>query len=200
MTFLAILAIIVVLIVAAVAGGAALIAVRQKRSFASANEVVAGVATNAPPGWAGAHSPEARLHRRLTEAVAALRANATLSDGAFVESRVSVEQAALAIDERLIAAAALPAGHRTAAIAAVEPVVVALENAVAALAAPTTGPAATQQALDDSVRAAQIRLHALAEARTELDRFDSLAARQQVDELGLDTPKTQPPTPGGTTG
>lgn len=198
MTFLAVIAIVAIVFVVALAGGAVAIAARQKRSFAKANEVVPGRTTTAPADWAGAHSPEAKLHRRLTDAVGALRANATLSDGAFIESRVSVEQTALAIDERLIAASALPATHRSAAIAAVEPAVVALEGAVAALAVPNSGAAAaTQQALDDSVRAAQIRLDALAEARAELDRFDPLP--QYVEELGRETPQSQPPTQGGTT-
>ena len=175
---------IILVAAAAVAAGVGAIAVRQKRSFAKANEVVPGRATNAPGEWAGAHSPEARLHRRLTTAVTALQANSTLADGAFMESRAAVEQAALAIDERLIAAAALPAAHRTAAIAAVEPAVVALEAAVTALAAPASGDV-TQQSLDDSVRAAQIRLDALAQAQAEVDRLDS-----------IDLPSQPPPTVG----
>lgn len=180
MTFLAVLAL---LVVAAVVG-AGLIVVRQRRSYARSNEVVPGMATDAPAEWAGAHTPEAKLHRRLTAAVAALRANAMLSDAAFIESRVSVERTALSIDARLIAAAALAPGQRRAAVAAVEPAVVAVEDAVAAL---TQAPAdnSAEQALDDSVRAAQMRLDALAEARAELDRFDP-------------TPRpTTPPTEGG---
>lgn len=199
--------IIAVLLVALAGAGVGAIAMRQKRNFATANEIVPGRATSAPAAWAGAHSPEAKLHRRLGEAVAALRANPTLSDGAFMESRASIENAAQMIDERLIAAAALPRGHREAAIAAVEPDVNALESSVASLAQPSLG-SAPQQALDDSVRAAQIRLDALADARAEIDRADPLAnihqhtideieaARQQPIEQSVEQtrPQTQPPT------
>lgn len=196
MTLLAIIA----LVVAVLGGGAGVIAVRQKRSFAKANEVVPGRATAAPAAWAGSHSTEAKLHRRLTDAVAALRANATLSDGAFMESRATIEQTALAIDERLIAAAALPASHRNAAIAAVAPAVAALEDAVAALAAPAAA-GSDQQALDDSVRAAKIRIEALAAARTELDLFDQTVTQSQLDDQPTQTQPTQTQTqpPEGTT-
>ena len=68
-----------------------------------------------------------------------MRANPALSDGAFMESRAAIEQAAQAIDDRLIAVAALPRGHREAAIAAVEPEVAALEASVASLAQPSVG-------------------------------------------------------------
>ncbi len=194
MTLLAIIA----LVVALLGGGAGVIAVRQKRSFVKANEVVPGRATAAPAAWAGSHSPEAKLHRRLTDAVAALRANATLSDGAFMESRATIEQTALAIDERLIAAAALPASHRNAAIAAVAPAVAALEDAVAALAAPAAA-GSDQQALDDSVRAANIRIQALAAARTELDLFDQTVTRSQLDDAPAQTQPAQTQPPEGTT-
>ncbi|MEO6124872.1 MAG: hypothetical protein ABIR32_14300 [Ilumatobacteraceae bacterium] len=217
MTFL----IVAVLLVALVGAGVGAIAVRQKQNFAKANEIVPGRATAAPAGWAGAHSAEAKLHRRLGESVAALRANVTLSDGAFMESRASIENAAQAIDERLIAAASLPRGDRETAIAAVEPDVVALEASVAALAQPAVG-STPQQMLDDSVRAAQIRLDALAAAQAELDQIEVHTATDQttpghtaIDHIVESEPaapvevarpatqpteqprqQTQPPTPG----
>ncbi len=182
---------VLVAVIAAVvlgAGGIGVFAARQKRLTARSNEVVPGVATKAPPAWAGSHTPEAKLHRRLVDAVSAVRNNPTLSDSAFGDARASIEQMALALDDRLIAAAGLPASHRQAAIAAVEPSVVSLENAVATLVAP---PAVgrpeiegRQQAIDDSLRAAQMRLQALAEARLEVDRLD----RPVPDEGG--TPAT----------
>ena len=189
MTFI----VLAVLLVALVGVGVGAIAMRQKQNFAKANQIVPGRATTAPAGWAGAHSPEAKLHRRIGEAVAALRANPTLSDGAFMESRASIENAAQAIDERLIAAAALPRGHREAAIAAVEPEVVSLEASVASLARPAVG-SAPQQVLDDSVRAAQIRLDALASAQAELDQLDVHAAahRETIEQIEAAQQQTRP--------
>ena len=185
---IAALVVLALVVVAALAGGIAVTAVRQKRSFASANEIVPGRPTSAPASWAGAHSPEAKLHRRIGAAVAALHANTTLADGAFMESRAAIEQHAVAIDERLIAGAALPAGHREAAIASIEPEVVRLEASIAALADPAPG--ATSAALDDSLRAAQIRLDALAEARAEIDALDGPSASS---ELPVDIPAEAPP-------
>lgn len=199
-----------VLIVVAVIAGAAAIAFRSKRSFVESNEIVPGTATRAPTSWAGAHSPEAKLHRRLRDAVLAVRAEPTLTDPGSPGSRAILEQAALDIDDRLIAAAALPATHRDAAIGAVEPAVVALEDAIAKLAAPA-GAATSQQALDDAIGAVQSRLIALAEARAELDQFDvtskgtplPVARTEPSAVVETDSPETKTAevtaTEGGTT-
>ena len=199
-----------VLIAVAVIAGAAAIAFRSKRSFVESNEIVPGTATRAPTSWAGAHSPEAKLHRRLRDAVLAVRAEPTLTDPGSPGSRAILEQAALDIDDRLIAAAALPATHRNAAIGAVEPAVVALEDAIAKLAAPA-GAATSQQALDDAIGAVQSRLIALAEARAELDQLDVTSKGTPLPVARTDpsavvetaSPETKTPevtaTEGGTT-
>jgi hypothetical protein len=113
---------------------AATVVVRtQKRKFAEANVVVPGTGTKAPAEWAGAHTPEARLHRRLRDAVAAVRANPAMEDAFMMDARVSLEQQALAVDERLMAVAALPESVRTEPLASVAAAVDAVEAAVAAL-------------------------------------------------------------------
>jgi hypothetical protein len=129
-------ALIVVLLVVASAVVAATVVVRtNKRKFAEANVIVPGTATKAPAEWAGAHTPEARLHRRLRDTVAAVRANPAMEDAFRMDARVSLEQQALAVDERLIAVAALPEGVRAEPLASVAAAVDALEAAVAALVA-----------------------------------------------------------------
>ena len=107
----------------------------QKDRYAKANEVVPGTATRAPAEWAGAHTAEARLHRRLRDAVAALRANPAMEDAYRMDARVSLEQHALAVDERLVAVAALPEGVRGDPLEAVSAAVDAVEAAVASLVA-----------------------------------------------------------------
>ena len=52
----------------AAVGVAAALAVSAGRRLAKAHQAVPEVATPAGAGWAGAHSPEARLHRRLGDA------------------------------------------------------------------------------------------------------------------------------------
>jgi len=124
--------IVVVLLAVVVAAGVAVMSSERKR-YSAANEVVPGTATRAPAEWAGAHSPEARLHRRLRDAVAALRADPATEDAWAMESRVSLEQHALAVDERLVAAAALPERVRAEPLAVLAAAVDAVEAAVASL-------------------------------------------------------------------
>ena len=128
-----VIVLVVLMVVAAVV--AATVVVRSgKRNYAEANEVVPGTATRAPAEWAGAHSPEARLHRRLRDAVEALRANPAMEDAWMLDARISLEQHALAVDERLIAVAALPERVRAEPMVDVAAAVDAVEVAVASLA------------------------------------------------------------------
>jgi len=141
-----------IVVVALGVAGAAFLAVRIRRDYARSNEVVPGRSTSAPPAWAGAHSPEARLHRRLIAAVAALRAHPLLEEGTGrLEARVSLEEAAVAIDEQLVAVAALPDQVRAEPLARIEEQVGEIERAVAAVAAggeTTVDRAIEQQAAD----------------------------------------------------
>ena len=134
----------------------------MRRRYAKSNEVVPGTASRAPAAWAGDHSPEARLHRRLRDAVVALRANPALEDAWALDSRVSLEQHALAVDEHLVAVAALPARVRDEPLATVAAAVDAVEAAVASLA--TAGPTLTQRAgLDQAMAQVEARVAMLAE-------------------------------------
>lgn len=144
----------------------AYVALRGAQDFSDANEVIPGHPTSAPKAWAGAHSPEARLHRRLRDAMTALRANRTLDEPALVPVREALEREALALDDRLVAAAALPKGMRDAPIAQVASAVEAIEQAVVDVVS-LRGPGAggTEQALADI----RTRLALVEEARAELE-------------------------------
>jgi hypothetical protein len=162
------LVIALVLVVLGVGGGATALALRSKSDYDSGNEVVPGVPTKAPASWGGAHTPEALLHRRLRAAVLAARAAATVGLG---DARATIEETALAIDDRLIAAAALPHGHRETALAGLTGAVESLEHAVASMSVLPPG-AAKPAALDVAVHDVQVRLDALAQARDEVERID----------------------------
>lgn len=123
------------LVVVAAVVAATVVVRTQKRRYAAANEVVPGASTGAPAEWAGAHTPEARLHRRLRDAVAALRANPAMEDAYRIDARVSLEQHAVSVDERLVAVAALPERVRAEPLAGVAAAVDAVEAAVASLVA-----------------------------------------------------------------
>ncbi len=108
----------------------------HEQTYDAQNEILPGVPSRAPKAWGGAHSPEALLHRRLVAAVHALRVQSDIGAERIeaMDLRVELEQHALAVDDRLIAASALPQGHREQAIAEVEVSVVAIEGAAADLA------------------------------------------------------------------
>src|SRR5688500_396681 len=121
---MAVVVLIVLVIAAAIAGAVAYGAVRNKRAFAAQNEIMPGTPSRAPAAWAGAHSPEALLHRRLGGVVKAARAQLSGPGSGLEDVIAAIGRGAQDVDDRLIAAAALPAQHRTAAIAGLEPSVV----------------------------------------------------------------------------
>lgn len=155
-----------------VVGTVAYLAMRNAREFSDANEVIPGIPTSAPKAWAGAHSPEARLHRRLRDAMTALRANAMLDDPALAPVRDLLQQEALAVDARLVAVAALPARVRQGPMQQVSVAVEAIEETVADVVA-MRGPAGTE--LTTGLEAVQARLGFVAEARRELEALDPLS-------------------------
>lgn len=153
-------------ILAAVVAAGTVAAVRIRGNQRRDNEVVPGVATTAPVSWAGAHSTEALLHRRIRDAVRSLRA---APGGQDMPSalRQSLEREALALDERLVAVAALPERVRTEPLERVTAAVAALEDAAAAWADSMATGAHLQVGAVDAVTE---RLRLLGEAREELER------------------------------
>ncbi len=170
-----------------VAFGVAL-TVRSKKDFADANQVVPGIKSAAPASWAGAHSPEAKLHRRLGETVRAARNNPRLVELGLSAQTKRIESEALAIDERLVAAGGLPVSHRAAAVTALEPHVVALEDAVSTLITSTTV-GQSKQLLEQVVSEADIKLQALAQARAEVEQLDNQVSGH-ISEPDLGEPGT----------
>lgn len=170
-----------------------MLAARSKKEFAEQNEVVPGRVSPAPASWAGAHSREAKLHRRLGDAVKGARANPRFVELGLATQMTAIEAEALAIDERLVAAAALPAAHRDAAIDPLEEHIVQLEAAIADLVT-SISVADSKQQLEAAVSAADVKLQALAEARAEVEQIDRSASGQ------IDPTTLPPPEPGTATG
>ncbi len=161
------------------------VALRNAQDFSDANEIVPGVPTTAPKGWAGAHSPEARMHRRLRDAIVALQANASLDDPAMAPVRSSIQEQALGVDDRLIAAAALPKGHRDGPLGQVEKAVSAIESAVASVV-DLRGPSMTS--IDQGLADVQARMRNVEAARAELEALSPTssssldAIRQHIED------------------
>jgi len=167
--------VLLVLAVAAVIGFGVALAVRSKREFATQNEVVPGRKSPAPSSWAGAHTREAKLHRRLGDAVRGAHANPRFVELGLADPMRAIDAEAMAIDERLVAAAALPAAHRDAAIDPLETNVVALEHTIAEMVTSVTV-AASKDQLEQAVTDADLKLQALAAARAEVEAIDRQAA------------------------
>ncbi len=174
-------------------GTLAYVALRNAQDFSDANQIIPGVPTNAPKAWAGAHTPEARLHRRLRDAMEAVRANTALDDPSLTEVRHQLEQQALATDDRLVAAAALPKGQREVRIEAVTGTVDAIEATVGSLIA-LRGPEVTDVA--GELEAIRTRVRLITEARSELAALD-LGATGDLDQLRakLEAGAAESPTP-----
>ncbi|BAN02718.1 hypothetical protein [Ilumatobacter coccineus] len=166
---------LLVIAVVAVVGFGVALAVRSKQEFSKQNEVVPGRKSPAPASWAGAHSREAKLHRRLGDAVKGARQNPRFVELGLAAQMNSIEAEALAIDERLVAAASLPAAHRDAAIDPLEAHVDELEATIATMITGITV-ADSKELLEQAVSAADIRLEALAKARAEIEQVDRAAS------------------------
>lgn len=162
-----------------VVGTVAYWALRNAQDFSDANEVIPGVPTNAPKEWAGAHSPEARLHRRLRDAMTGLRVNRSLDASELTDVREALERAALEVDDRLVAVAALPARHKDTQLPSVQTAVEAIEDAVAEMVA-LRGPGVTD--LTTGIEQARTRLTLVEDARRELE---GLGAGSHLDGTAL---------------
>lgn len=193
---IAALVVLAVLLVGGLAVGAVALAARSRRAFAAGNEVVPGTPTRAPASWAGSHDPEARLHRRLRDAMTALRANDSFDDdGALLDLRVELEQHALALDDQLVAAAALRPELRSGPLTQVGDAVAAIEATIAELATrSTTGGA---EALQAALARARERTSLVEQIRAQLDRLPAEGPQPQPQSQPQvqPRPQVQPPIP-----
>lgn len=158
-------------VVGAIAAIAAL-AKQSKDSFEVAGQLIPGMPTSAPASWAGSHDPEARLHRRLRDALVALRANQVFDhSGSLLDMRVELEQQALEVDEQLVATAALPLSMRGEPLDRLTEAVVSIERAVSDLAGESASTVAIRlEAVLDDLKA---RTSTVAQAREALDEIDA---------------------------
>ena len=186
-----------VVVVGALAAGAAVLATRSKADYDRSNRILADQPTNAPSSWAGSHDPEALLHRRLRDSMRALAANQAFDDdGGLLDARVELEQQALAIDNHLVAVAALPAGQRSAPLAEVTTAVETIETAVAELANLSAG--GTRPALDAVVERVRQRTTVVDQIRAELDTPGQAAQSGEAGPPATERPAAEPPATGST--
>lgn len=106
---------------------------RSKAQLAAGAETLPGMPTGAPMEWAGQHTPEAKMHRRLVGLAQTLAA-LPLGDAVAIERQVAAQHRIQELDRRLIAFAAAPDAARREAVTAMEPEVTAAEAEVGKLA------------------------------------------------------------------
>lgn len=175
----------------AVAATLAVIAVRAAKkvqtNYERSNEVVPGIASSAPTSWLGSHDPEARMHRRLLEAMKALRANQAFDhNGALLDLRVELEQQAVAIDAELVSTAALPMALRQEPLEVLAGAVETIEHAVAGLA--TTSATEAGDRLHLMIEELRVRTSTVAQARVALDEIDAATAADHRAERSAHAP------------
>ena len=100
----------------------------------STSAAIPGVDVAVPASWGGSHDPEARLHRRIRDAVNALDATIGMSGIAQIDDRARLMVSAKELDERLVTIWSLPASAKPQPLAEVEQGVAALESAAASVA------------------------------------------------------------------
>ncbi len=192
-----VIAILFIVVAVAFVGFGVALARSGKKQFDEQNQVVPGMKSAAPASWAGANTREAKLHRRLGDAVKGALQNPRFVELGLAPQMKSIEAEALAIDERLVASAGLAGEHKEQALDALEEHVAGLETTIADMVTGVTV-ADTKELLQEAVSAADIRLQALAQARAEVERVDRVAsgtADPATDDVADETVADDTPGP-----
>ncbi|WP_067894827.1 hypothetical protein [Nocardia vaccinii] len=165
------------------------IARHQKQSIAYDNRIVPGIPSHAPASWAGSHDPEARLHRRLRDAIRALHGVNAYDTGSSVNLRAGLEQSAMAVDNHLIAIATLPQSHRDQALPDATAAVEAVEAGVAQYVSATTKP--DPVAFEAGLQGVQTSIDAITRNLGALGPGGTAAGTHPV-QFGIPSPQPMP--------
>lgn len=132
-TVASVVLIVLLLIVVAGVVFAVALARRSKAQLAEGMTPAPGMTRDAPAEWAGQHSPEAKMHRRLNGLARTLDA-LPLGDASAIERQVALSQRVQELDRLLVAVAGAPESARRDAVTALAPKVDAVETEIGALA------------------------------------------------------------------
>ncbi len=134
------LAIVVAIVIAGLTVATVAIVLHQQHAMDRANQVIPNRLTRAPRSWARSHDPEARLHRRLRDAMTALRAVNSLDTATSMVLRADLEQTALDTDDQLVVASKLPPAHKAELLEMITATVESIEAGVSHYATAATTP------------------------------------------------------------
>lgn len=171
--FIVVLLLIAAGIGTAVAVGAAAVSKNNKKR----NEVVPGITSPAPANWSGSHDPEAKLHRRVRDAVTGLHAIAG-HDPAMAATIGKVNEEALAIDQQLVAVSLIAERFRAPTLETLTGAVEDLEE----ITAQAVGRSArtSELSVGDQLNDLSDRLEAMRLARVEVEEADRQGQTGQV--------------------
>jgi hypothetical protein len=166
-------------------------------NYARQNQVVPGVESAAPTSWLGSHDPEAKLHRRLIDAIKALHTTQAFDTmGTYLDLRVDLEQAAVATDNELVATSTLPQNLRVEPLTRLTAAVASIEESVAEIGRATAqGAAGDIDAVRRKVRERTSSLGQAQAALDELERTDPSVAPQAQAPSPPPQAQTYPPAP-----
>lgn len=102
-----VLVVLAALVVSGVVLFVGLLTQRSRSAQQRHSELVPGRPGGAPREWALSHDPEARLHRRMVDALASVRAVEPLGGLAVTDLRVQLELYAELLDQRLVGASSV---------------------------------------------------------------------------------------------
>ena len=134
------LAIVALIVIAGLTVATVAIVLHQQHALDRANRVVPERLTRAPRSWARSHDPEARLHRRLRDAITALRTVNSVDTGTSMVLRADLEQTALDTDDQLVVASKLPPAHKAELLKVITTTVESIEAGVSHYATAATTP------------------------------------------------------------
>ncbi len=164
---------VVIVALAAAAGAAAVgLAVGAgaiSKNNKERNEVVPGVTSEAPANWAGSHEPEAKLHRRLRDAIAGIRSIAG-NDPSMSDTISSLQEDALDIDHQLVAASLLAPRFKEQALNDLAEAVEQLEEIAAQAVGRSTR--TSERSVREQLNDLSDRLKSMRLARAEVDEAD----------------------------
>jgi hypothetical protein len=139
---------------------------KQQRALTRDNQLIPGRPTRAPRSWAVSHDAEARLHRRLRDAMAALEAVSAMDTGSTIALRADLEQTVIQLDDQLVAVAQLTPPQRDELLQAITATVESVEAAVGRYASAATMP--DTSALEVDVATVQNQLDVTRELQRRL--------------------------------
>jgi hypothetical protein len=139
-----------------------------RSAMARADEVVSGQPPRSPLSRTGSQDPEARLHRRLRDAVTALNSFFGLESEMTIVLRAGIQLCVLELDDHLAVISLLASDQKTVKLQTVAAAIECIEIGVAQYITATTK--TDLAAMEHGLAAVRCRLNAAAKLQRSLEK------------------------------